>query len=218
MLLLAPPRVIPIIWAVLVYFKHVCICSLIGTPPRWGWSTLPPWWVSWLIWGLCYPVLDGLSQETLAENPWWCYQILHRQVDTAWPMVGIPVITPRGLQGSAQHHLHAAEGLKPEFPRAGTTVHPSLLDFGKGVFGQVGSCDLGMGLCIFHLCWSFDPAGDEQGGLPHSRALPPLRAENVIRVAAVETTKCSHKIRSLSGSDKLKQQYHRRAERCNVLN
>lgn len=137
-----------------------------------------------------------------------------RWTHSAWPMVGIPIITPRGLQGSAQHHLHAAEGLKPEFPRAGTTVHPSLLDFGKGVVGQVGSCGLGMGLCIFHLCWSFDAAGDEQGGLPHSRALPPLRAENVVRVAAVETTKCSHKIRSLSGSDKLKQQYHRRAEMC----
>lgn len=218
MLLPAPTRVI-IIWAVLVYFEHVCICSLIGTPPRWGWSTLPPWWVSWLMWGLCFPVLGGLSQERdlLRIHGGATRSCIGRWTHPVWPMMSIPVITPRGLQGSAQHHLHAAEGLKPEFPRAGTTVHPSLLDFGKGVFGQVGSCVLGMGYvsftCLLELwpCWWWTGRASPQQGTP-------LTAENVVRAAATETTKYSHKIRSLSGADQLKQQYHRRAERCNMIN
>lgn len=182
----------PIIWVVLVYFKHVCICSLIGTPPKWGWGTLPPWWVSWLTWGLCFPVLGGTSRERdlLRIHGGAIRSCTDRWTHPTWPMMGIPVITPIGLQESAQHHLHAAEGLKLELPRAGTTVHPSLLDFGQGGFGHVGSHGSGMGLCILHLsAWVLTLLVMNRGGFPtagHS-----THSWECHKRAAAETTKSS---------------------------
>lgn len=84
-----------------------------------------------------------------------------RWTHPTWPMMGIPIITPIGLQGSAQHQLHAAESLKPELTRAGTTVHPNLLGFGKGVWSSGKLWLRNEVMCPSPLCLSFHPARDE---------------------------------------------------------